>query len=135
MTNEAFFKLWNHEKELSEKNKSKKRWNVKAENGFIFSKSFGTNYCYKYVNMPEKMVLYVDLSWRCNRVCLFITVAEWDEENESALVNWISGFDTLLTTSKKRKLTNYLVKATHDYSDEKIIQMWKEYITKKENGK
>ena len=134
MTNEAFFKLCNHEKELSEKTKVGKQWNAKAGNGFIFSKLFGTNYCYKYVNMPGNKVLFAEICWRCNRVCLSIADAEWSEEDKTT-INWSFGFDTFLTTSKKRELTNYLVKATYDYSDEKIIQMWEEYITKKENEK
>ena len=100
----------------------------KAENRFIPTK----NGFEKYVDLPENKVLRASLSfWGNNKIPSLCIVSGKREEIDRNLCTMDLTRSLLipLGESFKRKNFNFLVKLTHDFPDEKIINSWKEYVS------
>ena len=101
-----------------------KKWEkltAKAGNGF----SFRRDKFEKYIELPENKILMVHITSYSDNIPRLVIFegkrAEWDS---AAFVLDGDIVSLPLAEPQKRKNNNLLAKFTHDYPDEKILEIW-----------
>lgn len=102
---------------------------AKAGNGFEYTRAEFR----KFVNLEGLHVLQVKIGTNeCKKVYLSIIPGErWSENSCVITLDFSSSIYLYLTEPQKRRNNNLLAKFTHDYPDEKILEMWEAHTEKK----